>query len=84
LFGEKVNYASTNLQVQELFEYFENVFPQCEENLDFFLAHLSNKFGEGGQVWEENRHHVVEAYYALMCKMKSIQSSTSGARTFGK
>jgi len=25
-------------------------------NLDFFLGHLSNRFGKGGQVWEENRH----------------------------
>ena len=42
-----------------------------DKNLDFFLGHLSNQFGEGGQVWEENKHHNVgartkeqlEAYY---------------------
>lgn len=60
LFGEKVTYAPTKARVQELFDYFKNAFPQCEQNLEFFLGHLSNQFGEGGQVWEENRHHAVD------------------------
>lgn len=34
---------------------------QADRNLDFFLGHLSNNFGEGGEVWEENRHHNVGA-----------------------
>ena len=45
--------------VEDLFQTFKTAFPQCEKNLDFFLGHLSNNFGEGGQVWEENRHHDV-------------------------
>lgn len=44
---------------------------EADKNLDFFLGHLSNQFGEGGQLWEENRLHDVgartkeqlEAYY---------------------
>ncbi|KAJ5704493.1 hypothetical protein N7536_000182 [Penicillium majusculum] len=60
LFGDKVTYAPTKPQVQELYDYFQNAFPQCKENLDFFLGHLSNQFGEDGQVWEENRHHAVD------------------------
>ena len=28
---------------------------------DFFLGHLSNQFGEGGKVWEENKHHDVSS-----------------------
>ncbi|KAJ5887734.1 hypothetical protein N7495_007775 [Penicillium taxi] len=60
VFGEKVSYASTKPGVQELFDYFKSEFPQCKENLDFFLGHLSNQFGEGGQVWEENKHHAVD------------------------
>ncbi|CAI7616928.1 unnamed protein product [Penicillium viridicatum] len=60
LFGEKVTYAPTQSQVQELYEYFQNAFPQCKENLHFFLGRLSNQFGEGGESWEENRHHALE------------------------
>ena len=45
--------------------------PSADKNLDFFLGHLFNQFGEGRKVWEENRHHDVgartkeqlEAYY---------------------
>lgn len=56
LFGEKVTYAPKKPQVAELFSFFKESFPQATKNLDFFLGHLSNQFGEGGQVWEENRH----------------------------
>lgn len=59
-FANKVTYAPSKPKVQELYEYFQNEFNQCKENLDFFLGHLSNQFGEGGQVWEENRHHAVD------------------------
>ncbi|KAH1307148.1 hypothetical protein KXX11_004409 [Aspergillus fumigatus] len=59
LFAEKVTYAPTKPQVQELYDFFQGAFPQCQQNLDFFLGHLSNQFGEGGKVWEENRHHDV-------------------------
>lgn len=61
LFSEKITNAPTKLTVQELFDFFKNEFPQCKENLDFFLGHLSNQYGEGGQIWEENRHHDVGA-----------------------
>lgn len=60
LFGNKVTYAPRKPQVQELYDYFRDAFPQCKENLDFFLGHLSNQFGEGGQIWEENRPYQVD------------------------
>ncbi|EXJ82169.1 hypothetical protein A1O1_08238 [Capronia coronata CBS 617.96] len=60
LFEEKITNAKQTPQVQELFETFKNSFPQCSKNLDFFLGHLSNQFGEGGEKWEENRKHQVE------------------------
>ncbi|CBF75876.1 hypothetical protein AN3565.2 [Aspergillus nidulans FGSC A4] len=59
LFSEKVTHAPKKASVQELFDFFKGQFPQCTENLEFFLGHLSNQYGEGGQVWEENRHHNV-------------------------
>ncbi|EAW12430.1 MBL fold metallo-hydrolase [Aspergillus clavatus NRRL 1] len=59
LFAEKVTYAETKPTVQDLFDTFKNAFPECQQNLEFFLGHLSNQFGEGGKVWEENRHHDV-------------------------
>ncbi|CEL09221.1 hypothetical protein ASPCAL12360 [Aspergillus calidoustus] len=61
LFSKKITYAPKKASVQELFDFFKNEFPQCKENLDFFLGHLSNQYGEGGQVWKENRHHNVGA-----------------------
>ncbi|OJJ82712.1 MBL fold metallo-hydrolase [Aspergillus glaucus CBS 516.65] len=60
VFANKVTYASSKPKVKDLHECFQNEFKQCKENLDFFLGHLSNQFGEGGQVWEENRHHAVD------------------------
>ncbi|RAK74208.1 MBL fold metallo-hydrolase [Aspergillus fijiensis CBS 313.89] len=55
VFAEKVTYAATQPGVQELYDFFRDEFPQCRENLEFFLGHLANQFGEGGTVWEENR-----------------------------
>lgn len=60
VFGEKVTYAPARPTVQELYDFFQKEFEQCKENLEFFLGHLSNQFGEGGQKWEENRHHAVD------------------------
>ncbi|KAK0250729.1 hypothetical protein LTR91_014458 [Friedmanniomyces endolithicus] len=81
-FAEKVTYAKKKPGVDELYKTFKDAFPQAgkslimyderyHKNLDFFLGHLSNQFGEGGKVWEENKHHNVgartkeqlEAYY---------------------
>lgn len=45
--------------MKEIYETFKDAFPEADKNLDFFLGHLSNQFGEGGEVWEENRHHEV-------------------------
>ena len=59
LFSSKITNAKTKPTVDELYQTFQKAFPQCEKNLDFFLGHLSNQFGEGGKVWEENRHHDV-------------------------
>ncbi|OAP56327.1 hypothetical protein AYL99_09506 [Fonsecaea erecta] len=61
LFSEKITYADKKPQVKDLFEVFKAAFPQADKNLDFFLGHLSNQFGEGGEIWEENRHHDVGA-----------------------
>jgi hypothetical protein len=56
LFKEKISNAQSKPSVQEIFDTFKNEFPKADRNLDFFLGHLSNNFGEGGKVWEENRH----------------------------
>ncbi|KAK0125552.1 hypothetical protein ONS96_009388 [Cadophora gregata f. sp. sojae] len=57
LFQEKIQNANMKPQVKEIYDTFKEAFPQADKNLDFFLGHLSNQFGEGGKVWEENKHH---------------------------
>lgn len=59
LFDEKISKAAKKPQVGEIYDTFKNAFPKADKNLDFFLGKLSNQFGEGGEVWEENRHHDV-------------------------
>lgn len=65
LFAEKVTdsasrtSSTTKPSVQELYDTFREAFPQCRENLDFFLGYMANRFGEGGKVWVENRHQDV-------------------------
>lgn len=59
LFAKKITNAPKKPGVEELYNTFRDAFPQADKNLDFFLGHLSNQFGEGGKVWEENRHHDV-------------------------
>ncbi|PVH89513.1 Metallo-hydrolase/oxidoreductase [Cadophora sp. DSE1049] len=59
LFQEKIQNAKKKPQVKEIYDTFKDAFPQADRNLEFFLGHLSNQFGEGGEVWEENRHHEV-------------------------
>lgn len=44
-------------EVDDLYQTFKKAFPDCEKNLDFFLGKMSNAFGEGGEIWEENRRH---------------------------
>lgn len=61
LFAEKITYAKKKPQVKDLFNTFKDAFPQADKNLDFFLGHTSNQFGEGGKIWEENKHHQVGA-----------------------
>ncbi|KAK2685268.1 hypothetical protein QWA68_015637 [Fusarium oxysporum] len=61
LFEEKIGKAAKKPGVDELFKTFKDAFPQAENNTDFFLGHLSNQFGEGGIIWEENRHQRVAA-----------------------
>ncbi|PYH91501.1 putative metallo-beta-lactamase domain protein [Aspergillus ellipticus CBS 707.79] len=56
LFAEKIAHAPAKMPVAELYGVFEREFPLCCENRDFFLGHMANQFGEGGTVWEENRH----------------------------
>ncbi|KAF2137051.1 uncharacterized protein K452DRAFT_291847 [Aplosporella prunicola CBS 121167] len=57
LFQERITLAERKLSVKEVYDTFKNAFPEADRNLDFFLGRLSNQFGEGGDVWEENRHH---------------------------
>lgn len=59
LFQEKITDAAKKPAVQDLYDTFKNAFPRADKNLDFFLGHLSNQFGDGGKVWEENKHHDV-------------------------
>ncbi|KAK5113023.1 hypothetical protein LTR85_011045 [Meristemomyces frigidus] len=72
LFAEKITNARSKPSVDELYQTFKKeAFKQADHNLDFFLGHLSNQFGAGGEVWEENKHRNVgartkehlEAYY---------------------
>ncbi|KAL6814268.1 putative metallo-beta-lactamase domain protein [Trichoderma sp. SZMC 28015] len=60
LFEDEISQAATKPTVEHIYSTFANAFPQAVKNLDFFLGHLSNQFGEGGEIWEENRHHAVE------------------------
>lgn len=57
--GSGSSSSSSKPSVQELYNTFKEAFPECRENLDFFLGHMANRFGEGGKVWEENRHEDV-------------------------
>lgn len=66
LFKEKITASAKKPSVQELYDTFKDAFPQADKNLDFFLGHLSNQFGEGGKVWEENKHHNVDSKTAEM------------------
>lgn len=61
LFASKITNAPEKPTVDDLFQTFKTAFPECTKNLEFFLGHLSNQFGEGGQVWEENRLHDVKS-----------------------
>jgi hypothetical protein len=47
--------------VDDLTKTFSESFPQAKVAADFFISHLANDFGEGGKVWEENKHHNVGA-----------------------
>ena len=59
LFTQKISKAPQKPAVDEIYSTFKDAFPKADKNLEFFLGHLSNQFGEGGKVWEENRHHNV-------------------------
>lgn len=61
LFKSKISEAAKKPTVKEIYDTFKEEFPKANKNLDFFLGHLSNQFGEGGEVWEENKHHNVAA-----------------------
>ena len=46
--------------VDDLYTTFQNAFPRADRNLDFFLGHLADAFGEGGGKMEnlEAQHDV--------------------------
>ena len=58
-FHEKIRKAVKKPNVGEIYNTFKNAFPKTYKIFDFFLGKLSNQFGEGGEVWEENRRHDV-------------------------
>ena len=60
LFDDLIQNASEKYKVEALYQKFKEAFPRADKNLDFFLGQPSNAFGEGGQKWEENRHHNVD------------------------
>ncbi|KAK7541898.1 putative metallo-beta-lactamase domain protein [Phyllosticta citricarpa] len=49
LFREKMANAPKKISVDEVYRTFKDAFLQADKNLDFFLGHLLNQFGEGGQ-----------------------------------
>lgn len=61
LFQQKIVDAKGKPTVEEIYNVFREGFPAADKNLDFFLGHLSNQFGDGGKIWEENKHHNVKA-----------------------
>lgn len=62
LFKDKIiAKAPQKAPVDEIYNTFKEAFPKADKNLDFYLGHLSNQFGDGGEVWEENKHHKVTA-----------------------
>lgn len=61
LFRSKITDAKVKPGVQELYTTFKDAFPQADRNVDFFLGHLSNQFGEGGKVSEATKPHNVAA-----------------------
>lgn len=61
LFQRTITDAKNRPSVEGIYSTFKDEFPAADKNLDFFLGHLSNQFGEGGKIWEENKHHNVGA-----------------------
>ena len=61
LFQRKISEANKKPSVKEIYDTFKDEFPKADKNLEFFLGHLSNQFGEDGKIWEENKHHNVGA-----------------------
>lgn len=61
LFREQITNAPQKPSVDHLFNTFKDAFPKADQNLDFFLGKMSNHFGEGGEIWAENRMHNVAA-----------------------
>jgi hypothetical protein len=59
LFTEKISKTPKKPAVNDIFTTFKDAFPKADKNLEFFLGHLSNQFGEGGKIWEEIRYHNV-------------------------
>jgi len=57
LFQQKISNSKEKPAVDDIFNTFKDAFPQADKNIDFFLGHLSNRFGEGGKAWDENRLH---------------------------
>ena len=47
--------------MDDLKSTFTETFPDATKNREFFIGHLTNQFGEGGQIWAENKHQNVEA-----------------------
>jgi hypothetical protein len=65
LFQQKITDAKKRPSAQDIYDTFKGEFPKVDKNLDFFLGPLSNQFGEGGTIWEENKHHNVASRTTL-------------------
>lgn len=64
--------------IQDLYDTFQSAFPACEKNLDFFLGKMSNGFGEGGEIWKENRKQPVKGKTKAMLEGFRLNARAAG------
>lgn len=62
LFSHTITHAAKRPNVDDLYQTFEEAFPQADRNRDFFLGHLADHYGvDGGQRENLHKQHNVEA-----------------------
>ncbi|KAJ3540286.1 hypothetical protein NM208_g417 [Fusarium decemcellulare] len=57
LFEKTIQKAAEAPTMDEIYRIFKDAFPSAQHNIDFFVGHLSNAYGDGGVPWEANRLH---------------------------